>query len=127
MIGIVIYCHRYCGDISYLAWRLSTLSFQEEQEPPSAPDQQNGDTVSLYVFGENENELALEAEKNNGVIAYSKVAQHHHPDLKPRPFVLEVRLARRGLIVNCPHFVDFLRTPFLYVSCISVSSTWPVY
>ncbi|KAK3085516.1 hypothetical protein FSP39_004469 [Pinctada imbricata] len=53
----------------------------------TAPPQQNGadgDTVSLYVFGENENELALEAEQNNGFISYSKVSKHHHPDLKPR-------------------------------------------
>ncbi|XP_069112007.1 kinesin-like protein KIF28 isoform X3 [Argopecten irradians] len=39
------------------------------------------DTVSLFVFGEEESELATEADKNAGVVPYHKVAKHHYADL----------------------------------------------
>lgn len=35
------------------------------------------DTVSLYVFGEEEKDLAVEAFKNNGLVDYDKVKKHH--------------------------------------------------
>lgn len=37
----------------------------------------DGDTVSLFVFGEEEDSLAKEAAKSNGVIDYNKVKDHH--------------------------------------------------
>lgn len=40
------------------------------------------DTVSLFVFGEEEVELSSEAEKNAGVVPYEKVAKHHYADLQ---------------------------------------------
>ncbi|XP_078336840.1 kinesin-like protein KIF28 isoform X5 [Crassostrea virginica] len=42
----------------------------------------DGDTISLFVFDENEHELAQEASQNNGVVDYHKVAKHHYPDLQ---------------------------------------------
>eukprot|EP00105_Crassostrea_gigas_P042656 XP_019926804.1 PREDICTED: kinesin-like protein KIF28P isoform X11 [Crassostrea gigas] len=42
----------------------------------------DGDTISLFVFDENEHELAQEASQNNGVVDYHKVAHHHYPDLQ---------------------------------------------
>ncbi|GFS07871.1 kinesin-related protein 1 [Elysia marginata] len=39
----------------------------------------DGDTVSLFVFGEEEESLAKEAERTNGVIDYDKVKEHHFP------------------------------------------------
>ena len=44
--------------------------------------QQEDDTVSLFVFGEEESALAKEAEHTNGVIEYDKVKQHHFPNVK---------------------------------------------
>ncbi|KAK3761146.1 hypothetical protein RRG08_022550 [Elysia crispata] len=40
---------------------------------------EDGDTVSLFVFGEEEESLAKEAERTNGVIDYNKVKDHHFP------------------------------------------------
>ncbi|XP_059148912.1 kinesin-like protein KIF28 isoform X2 [Physella acuta] len=37
------------------------------------------DTVSLFVFGEEEEDLANEAAKSNGIIDYHKVKDHHFP------------------------------------------------
>lgn len=37
------------------------------------------DTVSLFVFGEEENSLAAEAQKNNGIVPHERVANHHFP------------------------------------------------
>ncbi|BFZ12722.1 hypothetical protein BsWGS_15761 [Bradybaena similaris] len=37
----------------------------------------DGDTVSLFVFGEEEDSLAKEAARSNGVIDYNKVKDHH--------------------------------------------------
>ncbi|KAL5021850.1 hypothetical protein ScPMuIL_001005 [Solemya velum] len=45
----------------------------------SAPD--DGDTVSLFVFGEEELELAAEADRNGGLVRYNRVAKHHCPDI----------------------------------------------
>ncbi|XP_062573408.1 kinesin-like protein KIF28 isoform X5 [Saccostrea cucullata] len=42
----------------------------------------DGDTISLFVFDENEHELAQEASLNNGVVDYHKVSKHHYPDLQ---------------------------------------------
>nr|XP_019926805.2 kinesin-like protein KIF28P isoform X13 [Crassostrea gigas] len=42
----------------------------------------DGDTISLFIFDENEHELAQEASQNNGVVDYHKVAHHHYPDLQ---------------------------------------------
>ncbi|XP_063441868.1 kinesin-like protein KIF28 isoform X3 [Mytilus trossulus] len=39
------------------------------------------DLVSLYIFGEDEPVLAAEADKNNGVVSYHMVANHHYRDL----------------------------------------------
>ncbi|XP_071172309.1 kinesin-like protein KIF28 isoform X8 [Mytilus galloprovincialis] len=39
------------------------------------------DLVSLYIFGEDEPVLAAEADKNNGVVSYHMVANHHYKDL----------------------------------------------
>ncbi|XP_076448715.1 kinesin-like protein KIF28 isoform X2 [Babylonia areolata] len=37
------------------------------------------DTVSLFVFGEEESTLAAEAEKHDGIVPREKVAHHHFP------------------------------------------------
>ncbi|XP_048735911.1 kinesin-like protein KIF28 isoform X5 [Ostrea edulis] len=42
----------------------------------------DGDTISLFVFDENEHELAQEASLNDGIVDYHKVAKHHYPDLQ---------------------------------------------
>ena len=39
----------------------------------------DGDTVSLFVFGEEESSLAAEAERHNGVVPHERVANHHFP------------------------------------------------
>lgn len=39
----------------------------------------DGDTVSLFVFGEEEGSLAAEAEKHNGIVPRERVANHHFP------------------------------------------------
>lgn len=39
------------------------------------------DLISLYVFGEEESDLHIEAEQNGGVIQYDKVKHHHHKDI----------------------------------------------
>ncbi|CAL1526283.1 unnamed protein product, partial [Lymnaea stagnalis] len=41
--------------------------------------QDDGDTVSLFVFGEEEEDLANEAAQSNGIIDYDKVKKHHFP------------------------------------------------
>ncbi|KAH9515666.1 Kinesin-like protein kif28p [Bulinus truncatus] len=45
--------------------------------------QDDGDTFSLYVFGEEEEDLANEAALTNGIINYDKVKNHHFPIEKP--------------------------------------------
>lgn len=40
------------------------------------------DLISLYVFGEEEDHLTSEAERNGGVVQYEKVKHHHHKDLQ---------------------------------------------
>ncbi|XP_041375232.1 LOW QUALITY PROTEIN: kinesin-like protein KIF28P [Gigantopelta aegis] len=44
-------------------------------------DSRNGhgddDTISLFVFGEDESELAAAADENNGFVSYDKVSKHH--------------------------------------------------
>ena len=44
---------------------------------------QDDDTVSLFVFGEEEEDLAKEAAETNGVIEYNKVKGQHFPVEKP--------------------------------------------
>ncbi|XP_076469926.1 kinesin-like protein KIF28 isoform X2 [Babylonia areolata] len=39
----------------------------------------DGDTVSLFVFGEEESSLAAEAERHNGIVPPERVANHHFP------------------------------------------------
>lgn len=51
----------------------------------------DGDTISLFVFDENEHELAQEASQNNGVVDYHKVAKHHYPDLQTSKAKTDVR------------------------------------
>lgn len=51
----------------------------------------DGDTISLFVFDENEHELAQEASQNNGVVDYHKVAHHHYPDLQLSKAKTDVR------------------------------------
>uniref|UniRef100_K1QTK9 Kinesin-like protein 6 n=1 Tax=Magallana gigas TaxID=29159 RepID=K1QTK9_MAGGI len=59
--------------------RLKTRVQMLNQDGKHAGD---GDTISLFVFDENEHELAQEASQNNGVVDYHKVAHHHYPDLQ---------------------------------------------
>ncbi|PVD20791.1 hypothetical protein C0Q70_18952 [Pomacea canaliculata] len=42
-------------------------------------EKDEGDTVSLFVFGEEESSLAAEAESNNGIIPRERVDNHHFP------------------------------------------------
>jgi len=37
--------------------------------------------ISLYVFGEEEEDLTTEAENNGGVVTYDKVKHHHYKDM----------------------------------------------
>lgn len=39
------------------------------------------DLISLFVFGEDEDDLLSEADQNGGVIHYDKVKHHHHKDM----------------------------------------------
>lgn len=51
----------------------------------------DGDTISLFVFDENEHELAQEASLNDGIVDYHKVAKHHYPDLQQTKAKTDVR------------------------------------
>ncbi|XP_012936827.1 kinesin-like protein KIF28P [Aplysia californica] len=58
------------------------LALQKQREMESSASNSNEndeDTVSLFVFGEEEEDLAKEADKANGVIEYNKVKNHHFP------------------------------------------------
>lgn len=44
-------------------------------------DTEHDDTISLYVFGEEEQELASVAERNQGIVPYSQASKHHYADL----------------------------------------------
>ncbi|KAL8592992.1 hypothetical protein ACOMHN_017922 [Nucella lapillus] len=74
----------FFGSVSALAHssgtRLKTRirSFTEDF-PMSNGYAGDGDTVSLFVFGEEEGTLAAEAEEHNGIIPREKVAHHHFP------------------------------------------------
>ena len=39
------------------------------------------DLISLYVFGEEEQALNDEAEKNDGIVSYNLVKNHHYKDI----------------------------------------------
>ncbi|XP_070198402.1 kinesin-like protein KIF28 isoform X3 [Littorina saxatilis] len=49
------------------------------EQPMSNGKTGDGDTVSLFVFGEEEGSLAAEAEKHNGIVPRERVANHHFP------------------------------------------------
>jgi hypothetical protein len=54
---------------------LKIVLFQEKNH-----NNNDDDLVSLYIFGEDESVLAAEADINNGVVSYHKVAKHHYKD-----------------------------------------------
>lgn len=56
----------------------ASVRFSPEQEHSNSTAG-DGDTVSLFVFGEEESALAAEAEKHNGVVPHERVAHHHFP------------------------------------------------
>ena len=56
--------------------KCSIIIFQEKKH-----NNNDDDIVSLYIFGEDESVLAAEAEKNNGIVSYHKVAKHHYTDI----------------------------------------------
>lgn len=49
------------------------------QQGEMVHEKDEGDTVSLFVFGEEESSLAAEAESNNGIIPRERVDNHHFP------------------------------------------------
>ena len=55
---------------------LKIVLFQEKSH-----NNNDDDLVSLYIFGEDESVLAAEADINNGVVSYHKVAKHHYQDI----------------------------------------------
>ncbi|XP_025115263.1 kinesin-like protein KIF28P isoform X3 [Pomacea canaliculata] len=56
---------------------VSKLNLRADGEMVHEKDE--GDTVSLFVFGEEESSLAAEAESNNGIIPRERVDNHHFP------------------------------------------------
>ena len=53
---------------------ICTFAYLTPQESRSAQDD---DTISLFVFGEDEVELAAVAGDNDGFVSYDKVSKHH--------------------------------------------------
>ncbi|KAL4235255.1 hypothetical protein ACF0H5_006893 [Mactra antiquata] len=39
------------------------------------------DLISLFVFGEDEDDLQTEADRNDGIVQYDRVKHHHHKDI----------------------------------------------
>lgn len=70
-----------------MAVKEPVIAFATKQRSSFLLHQQNGnakridddDTVSLFVFGEEESTLAAEAEQNNGIVPHERVANHHFP------------------------------------------------
>lgn len=58
------------------------LLFQEDKK--NVHNHDDGDTVSLFVFGEDEQDLANEAERNDGVVPYQKIRKHHFSEITSR-------------------------------------------
>ncbi|XP_052816368.1 kinesin-like protein KIF28 isoform X3 [Mya arenaria] len=52
-----------------------------EEHKHSKKSQTDDDLISLFVFGEEEDDLHNEAERNGGVVHYERVKHHHHKDL----------------------------------------------
>ena len=90
---------------------LKIVLFQEKNH-----NNNDDDLVSLYIFGEDESVLAAEADINNGVVSYHKVAKHHYKDI-PLSNGHQYHQVRS---IGCDSFV-FVSLCFLFNDLSSVS------
>ena len=67
---------------------------------------QDDDLISLYVFGEDEDDLTDEAERNGGVVQYARVRHHHHADI-PLTRAKSLSDVSHDLAVSNPHYMLF--------------------
>ena len=65
--------------LNFFIWPIQHLYLQENRKRTKS--QIEDDLISLYVFGEEEDALTDEAEKNGGIISYSLVKKHHYKDI----------------------------------------------
>ena len=112
--------HFGCASNLLIAFTLSFffpfLLFKQRRQSVSSVVSSRGvddDTVSLFVFGLDEDKLADEASKNNGVVSYDYLTKEHYAkeDISVRDFGLFDCMIYLSLLPA----IEFLFTALMYL------------